>query len=468
MADPFNIRGFGPVPNYPESAPTAPQSASHPQPATRAPSQAALNQFGNLGTVRRPATNPPPAVLLREMINPESTQWLAKYARGDNQNERMAALAMRNAINYDRLEFAGEGVPPGTTAYTANLSTRQGDSVVVIGNFARSENGQFGVVNASLIDTSARHPGIFLAAPLDTTTAQNFSVEAGPSAPNTQPFAHATVHPGTFAPAGFHAPLPTDQPALPIASGSQHPQPGFGAHPFMSGAASAAPFSSYGEPSGSSAQPQDFATPSSRQHVAQRPVRDSPQPIASSSRNTLPLAGPSAGQSEATFASTTAASQQLTGTDRSIVNTLFSHIREENFMALSPAERDDYVNNFTPSAQLSIRGTSENSVRALRAQIRVALRKIGLLPKGQRASNVYRLQDEADTLATITHTHGKKALGGFMTDLRQHRSSFGQYKLTTPKERQAHIDRYLLGKSSATKSALKRALRELKLSGTEQ
>ncbi|MBN3829958.1 hypothetical protein G3O00_41315 [Burkholderia sp. Ac-20384] len=281
MADPFNVRGPGSGPNYPEFTPAAPQSAQRPQPATHAPHQAALNQFGGLGPMRRPATNPPPPVLRYDMINDGSAEWLGRHALSDDKDEHIAALAMRHVINNNQLTFAGEGVPTGTTAYSATLSTVGGHSALLVGNFAPDQNGRFNVLNASMIDTARPDYGVYLSAPLDTTSAQHFSVEAGLSAPNPQPFDHATANPGAFAPAGFHAPLPTDQPMVPIASGSQHRQPGFGTHPYMPEATSVAPFFHYGEPSGSSAQPPDFAIPSSSRNVSSPTDLDLSFPAAS-------------------------------------------------------------------------------------------------------------------------------------------------------------------------------------------
>ncbi|MBN3828979.1 hypothetical protein G3O00_36055 [Burkholderia sp. Ac-20384] len=321
-----------------------------------------------------------------------------------------------------------------------------------------------------MIDTARPDYGVYLSAPLDTTSAQHFSVEAGLSAPNPQPFDHATANPGAFAPAGFHAPLPTDQPMVPIASGSQHRQPGFGTHSFMPGAASAAPFSSYGEPSGSSAQPRDFAIASSSRHVAQEPAPGSASQVASSSRNTLPPADPSAIPSLAASASNTTVSRKLskTHTSTSVLYTLFSHIREEDFIALSPAARQEYVENFTPSAKLSTRGSKENSLKQLRSQIQTALRKLDLLPLARPSSNADRPENENAALEKIANVGQRGTLGAFMTDLRIHHSSFSEFELMTPEARKVHVDRYLLNKSRFSSARLTNALKELGLSGTGQ
>ncbi|WP_206146371.1 hypothetical protein, partial [Burkholderia sp. Ac-20384] len=225
--------------------------------------------------------------------------------------------------------------------------------------------------------------------------------------------------------------------------------------------------SSYGEPSGSSAQPQDFATPSSRQHVAQRPVRDSPQPIASSSRNTLPLAGSSAVQSQATYASDATGSRQTYQEHTSALNIFFRDKPRAGFETLSVEKKLETVNNFTPSQKRQ--NVSPTYLPNLRHQIRTALRKQGLLPPSTiPRSNAERPADERAALEMITLENRKVILGGFMSDLRKHGSSITLFKRMTPEQRQFHIDRYLLNKGTTLKNGLPNVLKELGQSGTEQ
>ncbi|MBN3829599.1 hypothetical protein G3O00_39310 [Burkholderia sp. Ac-20384] len=158
----------------------------------------------------------------------------------------------------------------------------------------------------------------------------------------------------------------------------------------------------------------------------------------------------------------------LSQSDRSILRTLFSHIREEDFIALSPAARQEYVENFTPSAKLSIRGSRVTTRRKLRNQIQTALRKQGLLPAGIPRSNAERPADEQAALEKITLENRKIILGGFMSDLRKQGSSITLFEHMTPEQRQIHIDNYLLRKGTTIKNGLPNVLKELGLSGTGQ
>ncbi|MBN3827217.1 hypothetical protein G3O00_26840 [Burkholderia sp. Ac-20384] len=295
-----------------------------------------------------------------------------------------------------------------------------------------------------MIDTARPDYGVYLSAPLDTTSAQHFSVEAGLSAPNTQPFDHATANPGAFAPAGFHAPLPTDQPMVPIASGSQHTD-------------DSAPLSR-------NAEPRNF-TPIAYSGVALRPR--SPSPVASSSRNTLPLAGSSAAQSQATHASDATASGPMSQQVKSALNIFFRDYPRAGFETLSLEKRKEIVDNFTPSrTSHKVRPTY---LPNLRHQIRTALRKEGLLPPSTiPRSNAERPADEQAALEKITLENRKVILGGFMSDLRKQGSSITLFEHMTPEQRQIHIDNYLLGKGTTLKKGLPNVLKELGLSGTGQ
>ncbi|MBN3830219.1 hypothetical protein G3O00_42805 [Burkholderia sp. Ac-20384] len=250
---------------------------------------------------------------------------------------------------------------------------------------------------------------------------------------------------------------------VPIASGSQHRQPGFGTHSFMPGAASAAPFSSYGEPSGSSAQPQNFAIASSSRHVAQEPAPGSASQVASSSRNTLPPAGSSAVQYEATHASEAIDTGKMNSQVKNALNKFFDKIDMEMFEALTVEKRAEIVDNFTPDQKLR-----SATLQNLRSDIRTALRKLDLLPLGTPRSDAERPADELAALAKITAYYKKSYLRGFMNDLRKYGSSITLFEQMTAEQRQVHIDRYLLRKSDETKAALKNALKTLGLSGTGQ
>ncbi|MBN3830286.1 hypothetical protein G3O00_43175, partial [Burkholderia sp. Ac-20384] len=147
MADPFNIRGFGPVPNYPESAPSAPQSANHPQPSTSVPSQASLNQFGPLGAMRRPKT-PRPERITPTMVSPDSLDRLS--AAADNDAKRVLIYAVNHAINNELFErFPDTIQTPGRAQYGADLQVAN-RSATVLAEFMPLEGGRFALTHASI------------------------------------------------------------------------------------------------------------------------------------------------------------------------------------------------------------------------------------------------------------------------------------------------------------------------------